>query len=104
MVHSHLSYADLVAAAAVPRRVALVTTEHGIAADDRVYHGSAAKSAVMARAHTLRLRRFDAVIAVSNATKRAMADKWHPRQRSGDPQRRRPAADAPRSRDRGCGS
>ncbi len=80
VVHTHLSYADLVAAAAVPRRVALVTTEHGIAADDRVYHGSAAKSAVMARAHALRLRRFDAVVAVSEATKRAMADKWHPRQ------------------------
>jgi glycosyltransferase involved in cell wall biosynthesis len=80
VVHSHLSYADIVAALGTPRGVALVTTEHGIAADDGVYHGSAAKSALMAQAHRARLRRFDAVIAVSEATRRAMADKWHPRQ------------------------
>jgi len=80
VVHSHLSYADIVAAAATPRHVALVTTEHGIAADDRVYHGTGAKSAMMARVHATRLRRFDAVIAVSEATKRAMLAKWHPRQ------------------------
>jgi glycogen(starch) synthase len=80
VVHSHLSYADLVAAAAVPRRLTLVTTEHGIAADDLVYHATPAKSAVMARAHTVRMRRFDGVIAVSEATRRAMLDKWHPRQ------------------------
>ena len=80
VVHSHLSYADIVSAAATPRSVALVTTEHGIAADDSVYHGSAAKSALMARVHRTRLRRFDAVVAVSEATRRAMAAKWHPRQ------------------------
>ncbi len=80
VVHSHLSYADIVAAAATPRRVALVTTEHGIAADDRVYHGSSAKSRLMAAVHGLRLRRFDAVVAVSEATRRAMRAKWHPRQ------------------------
>ncbi len=80
VVHSHLSYADIVAAAATPRHVTLVTTEHGIAADDRVYHGTGAKSAVMARVHEARMRRFDAVVAVSEATKRAMLAKWHPRQ------------------------
>lgn len=80
IVHSHLSYADIAAAAAPLPGVALVTTEHGIAADDRVYHHSAAKSAVMARAHALRMRRFAAVIAVSEATRTAMVDKWHPRQ------------------------
>jgi glycogen synthase len=79
VVHSHLSYADIVAAAATPRHVALVTTEHGIAADDRVYHGSSAKSALMARVHATRLRRFAGVIAVSEATRQAMLDKWHPR-------------------------
>ena len=80
VVHSHLSYADIVAALATPRGVALVTTEHGIAADDGVYHGSSAKSALMARVHQARLRRFDAVVAVSEATRRIMAAKWHPRQ------------------------
>jgi glycosyltransferase involved in cell wall biosynthesis len=80
VVHSHLSYADSVAAAATPRRVALVTTEHGIAADDRVYHGSSAKSRLMNGVHGVRLRRFDAVVAVSEATRQAMHAKWHPRQ------------------------
>ncbi len=80
VLHSHLSYADIVAAAAAPRGVALVTTEHGIAADDRVYHGHGAKSALMARVHERRLRRFRGVIAVSEATRRAMRAKWHPRQ------------------------
>jgi glycosyltransferase involved in cell wall biosynthesis len=79
VVHTHLSYADIVAAAATPRHVRLVTTEHGIAADDRVYHGSAPKSALMARVHAVRLRRFDGLIAVSEATREAMTDKWHPR-------------------------
>jgi glycosyltransferase involved in cell wall biosynthesis len=85
VVHSHLSYADIAAALCstawgTPRPVALVTTEHGIAADDGVYHGTAAMSAVMARVHRARLRRFDAVVAVSEATRHAMADKWHTRQ------------------------
>ena len=80
VVHSHLSYADIVAAAAGLRAVALVTTEHGIAADDRVYHGYGATSALMARVHERRLRRFSGVIAVSEATREAMHAKWHPRQ------------------------
>jgi glycosyltransferase involved in cell wall biosynthesis len=33
----------------------------------------------MAAAHTARLRRFDAAIAVSRATAEAMVEKWHPR-------------------------
>ena len=40
VVHSHLSYADIVAALAVGRGPRLVTTEHGIARDDVVYHRS----------------------------------------------------------------
>jgi glycogen(starch) synthase len=62
VVHSHLSYADVVAAAvlATDRRTRLVTTEHGIAADDLVYHGSAWKARVKAALHTVRLRRADA--------------------------------------------
>ncbi|MCF6376272.1 glycosyltransferase, partial [Nocardioides KLBMP 9356] len=78
VVHSHLAYADIVAALVV-RGPRLVTTEHGIARDDAVYHLSSAKSRVMALAHTARLRRFDAAIAVSRATADAMRDKWHPK-------------------------
>jgi glycogen(starch) synthase len=81
VVHTHLAYADLVAAGALGRtRPALVTTEHGIARADSVYHQSAAKARVMAAAHSVRLRRVDAVIAVSYATADAMREKWHPRQ------------------------
>jgi glycogen(starch) synthase len=79
VVHSHLSYADIVVALAAGRRARLVTTEHGIARDDVVYHRSTGKARLMALAHTARLRRFDAAIAVSRATADAMADKWHPR-------------------------
>ncbi|HXH77218.1 glycosyltransferase [Nocardioides sp.] len=79
VVHTHLSYADIVAALAVGHGPRLITTEHGIAQDDVVYHGSAVKARVMSVAHTARLRRFDAAIAVSDATAKAMNQKWHPR-------------------------
>ena len=79
VVHSHLSYADIVVALASGRGPRLVTTEHGIARDDVVYHRSGAKARVMAGVHTLRLRRFAAAIAVSRATADAMRAKWHPR-------------------------
>ncbi|NPD03922.1 glycosyltransferase family 4 protein [Nocardioides sp. zg-1308] len=79
VVHSHLSYADIVVALAAGRRPRLVTTEHGIARDDVVYHHSTAKARVMATAHAARLRRFDAAIAVSAATADAMREKWRPR-------------------------
>jgi glycosyltransferase involved in cell wall biosynthesis len=79
VVHSHLSYADIVVALASGRGPRLVTTEHGIARDDVVYHRSGAKARVMAGVHTLRLRRFAAAIAVSRATADAMREKWHPR-------------------------
>lgn len=81
VVHSHLAYADVVAAAAVlGLESKLVTTEHGIAGDDAVYHASAWKSRLKALMHRIRLRRADAVIAVSEATKNAMLTKWKPRQ------------------------
>ena len=81
VVHSHLAYADVVAAAAVlGTKVRLVTTEHGIAGDDTVYHGAAWKSRVKAMVHRIRLLRADAVIAVSVATKNTMMTKWKPRQ------------------------
>lgn len=79
LVHTHLSYADVAAAVAVgARRPALVTTEHGIARDDLVYHRSAARSRAMAAVHTGRLRRYDAVVAVSEATAAAVREKWRP--------------------------
>lgn len=81
VVHSHLSYADvIVAATPMPRGVLRVTTEHGIAGDDRIYHGNTAKSRLMAAVHSTRLRRFDAAIAVAEATKQAMIEKWSPKQ------------------------
>ncbi|PUA81523.1 glycosyltransferase family 4 protein [Nocardioides currus] len=76
VVHSHLAYADIVAATV--RGPGLVTTEHGIARDDLVYHHSAGRSRLMNTVHTARLRRFDAAIAVSRATADAMVEKWHP--------------------------
>jgi glycogen(starch) synthase len=76
VLHAHLSYADLLAAAALPRGVRLVTTEHGVAVDDIVYHRSPRKARLMARVHRLRFRRVAAPIAVSQATAAAMRAKW----------------------------
>ncbi|WP_371029227.1 glycosyltransferase [Pseudoclavibacter sp. JSM 162008] len=81
VVHSHLAYADVIVAAThLPPGTVRVTTEHGIAGDDQVYHRTAAKSKVMAKVHGIRLRRFDRVIAVAEATRRAMIAKWSPSQ------------------------
>ena len=76
VLHAHLSYADIVAALAKPRGVRLVTTEHGIAADDLVYHRSSRKARLMAAVHRSRFRRVDKAIAVSHATARVMGEKW----------------------------
>lgn len=79
VTHSHLSWADVVAAVAtVGRDTALVTTEHGIADDDLVYHRTRGRARLKALAHTARLRRADAVIAVAHATERSVRAKWHP--------------------------
>ena len=79
VTHSHLSWADVVTAVAtVGRPTALVTTEHGIADDDLVYHGTRVRARLKALAHTARLRRADAVIAVADATARSVHAKWHP--------------------------
>jgi glycogen(starch) synthase len=76
VVHTHLSYADVVGALVKGRGTSLVSTEHGIADDDVVYHGSRWKSRSMARLHQARLHRADAVIAVSEATLRVVRAKW----------------------------
>lgn len=77
VVHSHLAFADFAAAVGtVGQPVRLVSSEHGIAADDLVYHGNPVRSRVMAVAHQARIGRFDALIAVAQATADAMHAKW----------------------------
>ncbi|MFL6170231.1 MAG: glycosyltransferase [Ornithinibacter sp.] len=79
VTHSHLSWADVISAVAtVGSPTALVTTEHGIAVDDLVYHGTVWRARLKALAHTARLRRADAVIAVGDSTASAVRAKWHP--------------------------
>ena len=77
VVHTHLSYADVVGALVKPHGTALVTTEHGLADDDLVYHGSRARSQVRGLLHRARVRRADSLIAVSHATLRVARRKWH---------------------------
>lgn len=84
VVHSHLSWADIACAMAFPRAfsrggVRLVSTEHGIAADDLVYHGTPWRAVLMGDVHRMRVARADALIAVSEATRAAMLRKWRPR-------------------------
>ena len=88
IVHSHLAYADVVAATAVDLRKArklvrrgtyiptLFTTEHGIAGDDTVYHGASWRSRLMETVHRVRLWGTDGKIAVSRSTADQMRRKW----------------------------
>lgn len=88
IVHSHLAYADVVAAAAVNRLKArrllhrsthlpqLFTTEHGIAGDDAVYHGSSWRSHLMQTVHRVRLWGTNGVLAVSKSTADQMRRQW----------------------------
>lgn len=88
IVHSHLAYADVIATAAVKslkiRRLAnrsltvptLITTEHGIAGDDAVYHGTSWRSKLMEQVHRVRLWGTNAAIAVSRSTAEQMRRKW----------------------------
>lgn len=88
IVHSHLAYADVIAAAVVNSlriwRLAnrsltvptLITTEHGIAGDDAVYHGTSWRSKLMEQVHRVRLWGTNAAIAVSRSTAEQMRRKW----------------------------
>jgi glycosyltransferase involved in cell wall biosynthesis len=67
----------VVGALVKPHGTALVTTEHGLADDDLVYHGSRARSQVRGLMHGARVRRADSLIAVSHATLRVARRKWH---------------------------
>ena len=79
VVHTHLARADfLVPAAAFGLPTHLVSSEHGIAADDRLYHSGRAKSLIRRGLHHARSRRYDALIAVSESTKREMIRAWRP--------------------------
>lgn len=79
VVHGHLAFADLtVALATIGRAARVVSTEHGIAMDDLDYHGTAWRSRLREAAHAARLRRADAVIAVTESTASAIRAKWHP--------------------------
>jgi glycosyltransferase involved in cell wall biosynthesis len=80
LVHSHLAFADIVAAVVAEATPAgLVSTEHGIARDDVVFHGTRARSRAMAAVHRVRVARTDAVIGVSESTLEEVRAKWHPR-------------------------
>lgn len=90
IVHSHLAYADVIAAAVVTGlpapglpgpaglrvRPRLVSTEHGIADDAALYRPGPVRTRAATAVHRSRLRRTDAAIAVSRATARVMARRW----------------------------
>lgn len=88
IVHSHLAYVDVVAAVAVNRLKVrrllhrsthlpqLFTTEHGIAGDDAVYHGSSWRSHLMQTVHRVRLWGTNGVLAVSKSTADQMRRQW----------------------------
>ncbi len=82
VIHSHLAWADLVAA--VPRLGGSIriSTEHGIAGDRATYANGRADGAVTALAHIARMRRTRGIIGVSEATAQAVRDRWRPTQRT----------------------
>lgn len=91
VVHAHLAFADIVAAAVVTYlKVALfldgrtgapllATTEHGIAPEDSTYQDSRWRGAAMRLIHGARLRVTDRKAAVSESTRSVMATKWKAR-------------------------
>lgn len=91
VVHSHLAYADVVAAAViggmklvavmpgVRPAPALVSTEHGIAPRDTACQASVRRARIMNLIHTARLRVTDGAIAVSASTRRLMVETWRAR-------------------------
>ncbi|GGH62980.1 hypothetical protein GCM10007359_13790 [Rothia aerolata] len=88
IVHTHLAYADVVGAAVLTLRKGrrltrrttplprLFTSEHGIAGNDAVYHGSTWRSRLMETVHRVRLWATDGKIAVSRSTAEQMRRKW----------------------------
>lgn len=79
IVHSHLAKADFLSAmATVGLPVRLVSTEHHIPEDPLVFHGTKWKARSRQLAHHARIRRFAALIACSESTKRDMLRYWRP--------------------------
>lgn len=88
IVHTHLAYADIIASIVVNSRKLhhainhkiwvpkTISTEHGIAVDDLVYHGSKAKVKLMETVHRLRLKFTDGKLAVSQFNAVQMKKKW----------------------------
>lgn len=88
IVHTHLAYADVVAVAVVNARKArhlvqrkvcapkLISTEHGIAVDDLVYHETVRQQKLMELVHRVRLWFTDGKIAVSRFNAVQMDKKW----------------------------
>lgn len=82
VVHSHLAWADLMAAAARVRPAIRVSTEHGIAGHSRIYARNRLDAAAMKWAHTARMRRTRGIICVSEATAQVVRDRWKPSSRT----------------------
>lgn len=86
VVHGHLAWADFVTAAVVGRLpmiggsggAALVSTEHGIAGDPRLYAAGGFDASATALAHAVRMRRLASLISVSAATFETVRARWHP--------------------------
>lgn len=88
IVHTHLAYADVIAVAVVNARKArhliqksvhapkLMSTEHGIAVDDLVYHETVRQQKLMETVHRIRLWFTDGKIAVSRFNSVQMRKKW----------------------------
>ncbi len=81
VVHSHLARADILSALATPGlRPLLVSTEHHISPDRLMFHSNSMRATIMEAVHHLRLKRFAALIAVSESTRRDLLRYWRPRQ------------------------
>lgn len=79
VVHSHLARADILSALATPGLGArLVSTEHHISPDPLMFHASRPRALAMQTVHHLRIRRFAALLAVSESTRRDMLRYWRP--------------------------
>ena len=84
ILHTHLAFSDFVGAAAVatlPRssRPVMVSTEHGIAADARLYNASPLVARLKTGMHRARIARTSRVIAVSESTASQVRAHWGPR-------------------------
>ena len=81
IVHSHLAWADIIAAMARSSDIRLLSTEHGVAPGN-LYHQRRFRRALTRTVHRARVHRTDAIIAVSRATAAVAEDTWG-RPRSG---------------------